>query len=70
MDRRSFLTLRSTNENHSPFSRAMTSQPIISQAGLEGFTTPLNRKTADQHVAVNTFPGLVHTARHTMGAIS
>ncbi len=23
---------------------------------------------ADQHVAVNAFPGLVHTARHTMGA--
>ena len=23
---------------------------------------------ADQHVAVNTFPGLVHTARHTMEA--
>ena len=22
---------------------------------------------ADQQVAVNTFPGLVHTARHTMG---
>ena len=22
----------------------------------------------DQHVTVNTFPGLVHTARHTMGA--
>ena len=22
---------------------------------------------ADQHVAVNTFPGLVHTARHAMG---
>ena len=21
----------------------------------------------DQHVTVNTFPGLVHTARHTMG---
>ena len=21
----------------------------------------------DQHAAVNTFPGLVHTARHTMG---
>ncbi len=21
---------------------------------------------ANQHVAVNTFPGLVHTARHTM----
>ena len=24
---------------------------------------------ADQHAAVNTFPGLVHTARHTMGAL-
>ena len=23
---------------------------------------------ANQHVAVNAFPGLVHTARHTMGA--
>jgi hypothetical protein len=23
---------------------------------------------ADQLAAVNTFPGLVHTARHTMGA--
>ncbi len=22
---------------------------------------------ANKHVAVNTFPGLVHTARHTMG---
>ena len=25
---------------------------------------------ADQHAAVNTFPGLVHTARHTMGVES
>ncbi len=24
----------------------------------------------DQHVTVNTFPGLVHTARHTMGVVS
>ncbi len=23
----------------------------------------------DQHATVNTFPGLVHTARHTMGAV-
>ena len=23
---------------------------------------------SDHHAAVNTFPGLVHTARHTMGA--
>ena len=25
---------------------------------------------ADQHAAVNTFPGLVHTARHAMEAVS
>ena len=25
---------------------------------------------ADQHAAVNMFPGLLHTARHTMGADS
>jgi hypothetical protein len=25
---------------------------------------------ADQNAAVNTFPGLVHTARHTMGVDS
>ena len=24
----------------------------------------------DQHATVNTFPGLVHTARHTMGVDS
>ncbi len=24
---------------------------------------------ADQNAAVNTFPGLVHTARHTMGVV-
>ena len=24
---------------------------------------------ADQHAAVNTFPGLVHTARHTMDLV-
>ncbi len=24
---------------------------------------------ANQHVAVNTFPGLVHTARHTMEVV-
>ena len=28
----------------------------------------LQAAIADQHAAVNTFPGLVHTARHTMRA--
>ena len=35
-----------------------------SQFGLQAAT----RLLADQHAAVNTFPGLVHTARHTMRA--
>ncbi len=30
-------------------------------------TKPESLVIADQHAAVNTFPGLVHTARHTMG---
>ena len=29
---------------------------------------PESLVTADQHAAVNAFPGLVHTARHTTGA--
>src|SRR5262245_40114354 len=32
------------------------------------FVKPESLVIADQHAAVNTFPGLVHTARHTMGA--
>ena len=40
---------------------------LSSDCGLQ----PAHMKTellviADQHAAVNTFPGLVHTARHTM----
>ncbi len=30
-------------------------------------TKPESLVIANQNVAVNTFPGLVHTARHTMG---
>ena len=41
---------------------------LSSDCGLQ----PAHMKTellviADQHAAVNAFPGLVHTARHTMG---
>jgi hypothetical protein len=32
-----------------------------------GDMKPESLVIADQHAAVNTFPGLVHTARHTMG---
>ena len=39
-----------------------------SQFGLQAACTKLESLViADQHAAVNTFPGLVHTARHTMG---
>ena len=31
------------------------------------YMKPESLVIADQHAAVNTFPGLVHTARHTMG---
>ena len=31
------------------------------------YIKPESLVIADQHAAVNTFPGLVHTARHTMG---
>ena len=31
------------------------------------YMKPESLVIADQHAAVNTFPGLVHIARHTMG---
>ncbi len=31
------------------------------------FMKPESLVIVDQHATVNTFPGLVHTARHTMG---
>ncbi len=45
---------------------------VIQWPLTEGSNTAMWSKTqllviADQHAAVNTFPGLVHTARHTMG---
>ena len=42
---------------------------LSSDCGLQPGRTKLESLViADQHAAVNTFPGLVHTARHTMGA--
>lgn len=39
-----------------------------SDCGLQPDHTKLESLViADQNAAVNTFPGLVHTARHTMG---
>ena len=42
--------------------------PPSSDCGLQpARMKPESLVIADQHAAVNTFPGLVHTARHTMG---
>ena len=52
--------------------RSKTQKAVLnSDCGLQ----PAHTKTellviADQHAAVNAFPGLVHTARHTMGVES
>ena len=41
---------------------------LSSDCGLQPAHTKLELLViANQNVAVNTFPGLVHTARHTMG---
>ena len=45
---------------------------MVGTEGSEAVRRSKSQKTdrrviADQHAAVNTFPGLVHTARHTMG---
>ncbi len=56
------------------------SQPaMVSQSQKTGLSTDRSLQLdflkseslviADQQAAVNTFPGLVHTARHTMGVV-
>ena len=46
-----------------------TQKPVLSSdCSLQLDCTKLESLViADQNAAVNTFPGLVHTARHTMG---
>jgi hypothetical protein len=54
----------------SKLARASRSQkpPLSSDWSLQLDSMKLESLViADQHAAVNTFPGLVHTARHTMG---
>ena len=43
-------------------------QRLSSDCSLQpDYMKPESLVIADQNAAVNTFPGLVHTARHTMG---
>ena len=39
-------------------------------AGCTACMKPESLVIADQHAAVNTFPGLVHTARHTTRVVT
>ncbi len=61
-----------TSSHHGPYGLGYTRATI--KAGLSpDWSLQLDSMKseslviADQHAAVNTFPGLVHTARHTMG---
>ena len=50
-----------TSNHHAPYDLGYTRATMAACTKLESLVI------ADQHAAVNTFPGLVHTARHTMG---
>ena len=56
--------------NRGKRNREMERNPkSISQFGLQAETRLHSLVIAGQHTAVNTFPGLVHTARHTTKVI-
>ena len=71
-----------TSNHHAPYDLGYTRTTMAVNRGKqsrEAEQTPKNGPSsacmksellviADQHAAVNTFPGLVHTARHTMRA--
>ena len=48
-------------------SKAQKTSPSSDCSLQLDYMKPESLVIANQHVAVNTFPGLVHTARHTMG---
>ena len=48
-------------------SKAQKQRPSSDCSLQLGCMKPESLVIADQNAAVNTFPGLVHTARHTMG---
>ena len=62
-----------TSNQHGPYVRGYTR---VTMGGTEGryhasgcqSLKPLSVRTRISHGAVNTFPGLVHTARQAMGA--
>ena len=62
------LQWRSTKRSDPARGSKSQKQRLSSDCSLQpDYTKPESLVIANQHVAVNTFPGLVHTARHTMG---
>ena len=59
-----------TSNHHALYDLGYTRNTMAQNRGKQDREVEQNPKRlviADQHAAVNTFPGLVHTARHTMG---
>ena len=59
-----------TSNHHAPYDLGYTRNTMAvnkEKRSREAEQNSKNGPIADQHAAVNTFPGLVHTARHTMG---
>ena len=58
-----------TSNHHAPYVLGYTRTTMADNKVKRNCEVEQNTKLlviADQHAAVNTFPGLVHTARHTM----
>ena len=56
-----------TSSHHGPYGQGYTRATMGRTEGNEAVRWSRSLVIANQNVAVNTFPGLVHTARHTMG---
>jgi hypothetical protein len=63
-----------TSSPHGPYRWGYTRHTMAGTKGCQPASLQLDYVKSeslvivDQNVTVNTFPGLVHTARHTMGA--
>ena len=56
-----------TSSHHGPYGQGYTRATISDWSLQLDSMKSESLVIANQNVAVNTFPGLVHTARHTMG---
>ncbi len=63
------VTMRKTASSQPAMVSKSRKLALSSDCSLQlDYMKPESLVTADQHAAVNTFPGLVHTARHTTEA--